>query len=339
MSWQKTEKILRPDPSAIHMGKMKVDGSKCVKCGTCMANCPFRAWEIGPENYPVMKENYECFSCFNCKVACPKNAIIIVDTYHVDSGFWKTIPHHLPVKEPLEPRDKDGYPSKWTEVEETIFKRRTVRNFRYRHVPEPIIQRIVEAGRFGPSAGNCQPWKFIVITNRKLINELGKEIAEWLTGIYDSYMDDEKVKLLAGFVDGVPPARPGTADPRMIIGGMGSVSREGPDAISLGAPALILILGDDRAIAGADLNVGICAQNMNLVAESLGVGVCWSGFIANALNNLKQLKRKLGIKPKWRCVTGLLIGYPRFRQNGIVPREFRPITWFKEGSEEPIIQE
>ena len=339
MSWKKNEKILRPDPSAIHMGKMKVDGSKCTKCGNCMANCPFRAWEMGPENFPVMKKNYECFSCFNCKVACPNNAIQIIDTYHVDSGFWRTLPNHLPVKEPLEPKDEKGNPSEWTEVEKIVFNRRSVRNFRYKHIPEPIIQRILEAGRFAPSAGNCQPWKFIVITNKKILSEISKGAHVFYDSIYKSYLDDEKVKLLINLVDGPPPARPGTADPRMILGGLGSVSREGELAITMGAPAIILILGDERAITGPELNIGICGQNMNLVAESIGVKVVWSGFIANYLNMTPAMKKKLGFTPKWRCITALCLGYPRFNQTGIVPREFRPITWIKGDSEVPVIQE
>ena len=35
-----------------------------------------------------------------------------------------------------------------------------------------MINRILEAGRFAPSAGNSQPWKFIVIREPEIIKGL-----------------------------------------------------------------------------------------------------------------------------------------------------------------------
>jgi hypothetical protein len=33
--------------------------------------------------------------------------------------------------------------------------------------------------------------------------------------------------------------------------------------------------------------------------------------------------------------SALVLGYPKFKQEGVVPREFRPVTWFGEGAKEP----
>jgi hypothetical protein len=35
----------------------------------------------------------------------------------------------------------------------------------------------------------------------------------------------------------------------------------------------------------------------------------------------------------------MVLGYPKFKQDGVVPREFRPITWFREGADGPEIEE
>ena len=153
MPWENVKEILRPEMKDVHMGVMKVDETKCNKCGLCMENCPFRAWEKGSNGNPVMKETYECFSCYNCKVACPQDAISIVDTYHVDAGYWKTDPNPLPAKMPLEPKDEEGNPTEWNAIEKAIFERRSVRNLKDKPVPESLIQRVLEAGRFAPSAG------------------------------------------------------------------------------------------------------------------------------------------------------------------------------------------
>ena len=48
-------------------------------------------------------------------------------------------------------------------------------------VPDHLIRRVLEAGRFAPSAGNCQPWQFIVITDRALIQKMDEAVLEGRT--------------------------------------------------------------------------------------------------------------------------------------------------------------
>ncbi|MHA2051676.1 MAG: ATP-binding protein, partial [Promethearchaeota archaeon] len=117
MPWEDVKDILRPNMDDIHMGVMKVDEEKCTKCELCMQNCPFQCWEKNEDGYPVLKEKYACFSCYNCKIACPNDAISITDSYHVDAGAFKTLPYPLPPEMPLEPRDIEGNPREWNEIE------------------------------------------------------------------------------------------------------------------------------------------------------------------------------------------------------------------------------
>ena len=53
-------------------------------------------------------------------------------------------------------------------------KRKSIRNFTQREVPNEVIDYILEAGRLSPSGGNEQPWKFGLITDRILIDEVSK---------------------------------------------------------------------------------------------------------------------------------------------------------------------
>jgi len=334
MPWEDVKDILRPNMDDIHMGVMKVDEDKCDKCGLCLENCPFRCWEKNEEGYPVLKEKYECFSCYNCKIACPNDAISIIESYHVDAGFFKTEPNPLPAEMPLEPKDAEGNPTEWNEIEKAVLTRRSVRNFKDKPVPEPLIQRVLEAGRFAPSAGNCQPWKFVVITNKEMIKEIDKVATNIITTVHNTYLNDNSVKALEGMVKGPPPSA-GSADLRVIIGGMGAVAMEEGLIPSLNAPAIILLLADQRAIGNPHINMGICGQTMNLVANSLGIKACWSGFFALGANSHPTLKTKLGIEPPWICISSLCLGYPKFKQEGIVPRELRPVKWFREEEKIP----
>ncbi|UCD85648.1 MAG: nitroreductase family protein, partial [Deltaproteobacteria bacterium] len=64
----------------------------------------------------------------------------------------------------------------WNPVEEVILKRRSVRVYQSKQVPEGLVRRILEAGRFAPSAGNCQPWKFIVIQDKTMLDEMTEDV-------------------------------------------------------------------------------------------------------------------------------------------------------------------
>ena len=52
------------------------------------------------------------------------------------------------------------------ELIEAIRTRRSIRQFEDRPVPAAMIRQIIEAGMMAPSAGNQQPWHFLVITDR-----------------------------------------------------------------------------------------------------------------------------------------------------------------------------
>lgn len=49
------------------------------------------------------------------------------------------------------------------EVFKVISERRSIRKYRRECVPKEILERILEAGRLAPSAGNRQPWYFIIV--------------------------------------------------------------------------------------------------------------------------------------------------------------------------------
>jgi nitroreductase/NAD-dependent dihydropyrimidine dehydrogenase PreA subunit len=335
MNWEEAKPILRPE--GIHMGIMKVDKDLCTGCGLCIQNCPFSCWEIGEDDHPKFKDEYACLSCYNCKVACPVDAIIIVQSYYAEEpGFWATKPHRLPAVLPLKPKDKDGNPDQWNVIERAIVERRSVRNFKPDPVPDHLIRRVLEAGRFAPSAGNCQSWKFIAITDRKVLDEIDQAVQAVVGRINGMYRDDSQVQDLSSMVD---LNQPGIFDPRVSIGGMGAIAKGEmggkKSGTTLNAPAVILLVSDTRSISGSQINIGICGQNMNLVCNSLGIKACWVSFVAG-LNMVPGFPEKLGIHPPWQIVSSLSIGWPDFKQEGIVPREFRPVTWFRPGAAGPV---
>jgi nitroreductase len=64
----------------------------------------------------------------------------------------------------------DGQMTVW----DAIRSRRDVRAFDSRPIPAADLAQILESGRRSPSAGNWQPWDFIVVTDRQQLTELAK---------------------------------------------------------------------------------------------------------------------------------------------------------------------
>ena len=75
------------------------------------------------------------------------------------------------------------------EVIQAIRDRRSIRKYREEPVSENQLNQILEAGRWAPSRGNSQPWKFIVLDDSQIRKELadviptGKFLAQAPQGI------------------------------------------------------------------------------------------------------------------------------------------------------------
>ncbi len=57
---------------------------------------------------------------------------------------------------------------------EAILTRRSIRKYTKQPVPDEVLKELLEAGMYAPSAVNRQPWCFVVINDRKIMNEIPK---------------------------------------------------------------------------------------------------------------------------------------------------------------------
>ncbi len=51
-----------------------------------------------------------------------------------------------------------------------VFKRRSIRKYTAQEVTREEIQELLDAAMSAPSAGNEQPWQFVVVTERRLLD-------------------------------------------------------------------------------------------------------------------------------------------------------------------------
>jgi len=57
---------------------------------------------------------------------------------------------------------------------EAILSRRSIRRYTNQPVPDAIVDELLAAAMSAPSAGNEQPWHFVVIKDRKILDAIPK---------------------------------------------------------------------------------------------------------------------------------------------------------------------
>ncbi|MGQ9680455.1 MAG: nitroreductase family protein [Candidatus Bathyarchaeia archaeon] len=58
------------------------------------------------------------------------------------------------------------------EFYEVVRTRRSIRSFKPDPIPDDVLKRVLEAARIAPSGSNRQPWRFILVNDRKLIDSV-----------------------------------------------------------------------------------------------------------------------------------------------------------------------
>ncbi len=63
------------------------------------------------------------------------------------------------------------------ETMDAIRNRRTIRRFQQKPIPFEILKELIDAARLAPSGGNLQPWEFLVIDDRNLLEPVFSTLA------------------------------------------------------------------------------------------------------------------------------------------------------------------
>ncbi len=58
------------------------------------------------------------------------------------------------------------------QTQEAIKNRHSIRDFRVKSIPAKLIETLIDCGRLAPTARNVQPWEFVAVTNRGVLQEI-----------------------------------------------------------------------------------------------------------------------------------------------------------------------
>ncbi|MFX0101519.1 MAG: nitroreductase family protein [Candidatus Hodarchaeota archaeon] len=229
----------------------------------------------------------------------------------------------------------------WNPVEKVILERRSIRLFKKEPLPDNMIRRILEAGRFAPSAGNCQPWKFVVVKSPEIIAEMEKDavkFAKKLMTLLDFTRSRVKRFFTRLFSKMIIWFQANNLAPQP-FGAIQQIAAE-KVPVFYNAPVLILLLTDKRGVSKPELDIGVAGQNMVLTAHSMGAGACWIGMVNLIMHPLnmftaRKWKKFFGIKYPYELTDLIALGWPKKRFDGMVPREIQLVDWYEGGLGDP----
>ncbi len=125
-------------------------------------------------------------------------------------------------------------------LEEIIYKRRTIRRFKQDPIPLETLKKLVDYARVAPMAKNVQALDFIIVENLEVRKKLFP-----LVGWAGSLPQDQRTP------------------------------EEGREPTAY----IILLVNNNIKPAYVDFDVGAAAENILLGAVAFGLGSCWMGNV------------------------------------------------------------
>ena len=167
-----------------------------------------------------------------------------------------------------------------------VVERRSCRRYRPDPVPEGAVEKVLEAGRHAPSAGNSQPWEFVVVRDPETRKKISRSIVTL-------YKEARRRDPTFNFKVAVQPHL-------------------------FTAPVLIVVCGDRRLQEAYPTlmrrnvllrqSLAICAYAMQLAATALGLATVWGTIQGGSPET--EVRRLLGIPDVYTVDHIMPLGYP-----------------------------
>lgn len=262
-----------------------INYDKCIGCGLCVEDCFFNALKL--EEKEIKVNSKRCASCGHCIAICPKDAVKAIDL-DMDE-----------VKEYI----KEDFDIKSENMLNFIKFRRSCRDFKDEMIKIEEIKKIIEAGRFTPTASNKQDLSYTVI--RDSIDEINKLGLECLSEVGKSILNDRNnypkhiIRYATIWINEFEKYKENPSEKRFLF---------------FNSKTVILISSN------SPIDAALAASNMELMANTLGIGVCFSGFFIRSINTSEKLREKLGIDSEKTVQVAMILGYPTRKYQRTVPR-------------------
>ncbi|MGZ4894442.1 MAG: nitroreductase family protein [Halobacteriota archaeon] len=191
---------------------------------------------------------------------------------------------------------------------DAIEKRRSIRKFKQKPVPDEQITALIEAARLAPSASNTQPWRF------KIVSDYGTKAKLAEAAYHQSFVAQAPVVLVCcadvqGYFEGI-------RDRSQEFGKEGALE-ETMLRVLRGRAEQLETVNVQELAPGIAFNVAIAIEHIVLRALDFGLGSCWVRLLDE-----QKILAIFGWKKSIHVVALLPLGYPDETPN---PRKRRAI--------------
>jgi nitroreductase/ketosteroid isomerase-like protein len=208
--------------------------------------------------------------------------------YRKENGMWKVVGDACtPVSRMIMDSDSQlTYTPEQSYLLDIFKSRRTIRKYKSTPVPEEHILKVLDAARYAPTAGNQQPWMFLVVRDKAKLYRLQEEARLWYLKRYEQNQKPSREELE-----------------------ITSLKLKDILANVLSAPVYIAVLADSQSMYGSyALYDGILAAGyMMIAAKALGYG---TGFFTTYFPE-GPMKEFFDIPDRYKLICFTPIGIPQ----------------------------
>ena len=283
-----------------------IDHDRCINCGTCVSVCVRQIFDDTKDKIELRDQT--CILCGHCKAACPEDAIDIP---------YLSAEEFIPVASDATHLSPDKLL--------TFFRyRRSMRFYQQKAVEKEKIQQIMEAGRFAPTGGNLQALRYVVVQTPEKLSEVKRLAIEALLNHANEMSSVISQKTKEGKTLSVPEMV--AANYAETLKEMSRHYEMGQDRLLWHAPVLI-VTHVSKLVESPGVDVGLANMQMVLMAEAMGLGTCFIGFIPMAAESSPELKKALQIPDHHQSITSFVTGYPDIVYPRLVARNPVKMRW------------
>jgi nitroreductase len=192
------------------------------------------------------------------------------------------------------------------ELKKAIESRTSIRSFRPDNIPVEDIIEMVRLGGMAPSINNFQPWEFILIQNKNILQTMAGLVINRLA---DFPLNSSKASV----------------NIKSQVEWYSTFFKDAPALLAIILTRYETILEGGVDLTAHEINemrnypdlqsTGACIQNILLTAVDMGYGACW---LSGPMVAKKELETILGIEKPSRLISFIAIGKP---SKDIKPKE------------------
>lgn len=261
---------------------INIKKEQCIGCGACVKDCPGKAIKLVDGKADYIRN---CIHCGHCVAICPVSAVSI-------PGYDM---------EDVEEYDKETFTVRPENFLHAVKFRRSIRNFEEKPIEREKLERILDAGRYTPTAKNLQECRFILIQER--LEEFKELVWKEMPNVIENMKKDNPAYARAFELFYLKHEK----NPQ-------------EDTFFFNTTSFLVIASENP------LDGGLAAANIENMAVAEGAGALYSGYMMRVIQSGPALKEWLGITdiPVSCC---MLLGYPAVTYKRTAPRKKRNVEW------------